>query len=61
MKKMQEALIAKLMGRGVVAVVECYAGEGFKVTVGTVAATFAAEEVAREFGAKFGIDVVVAL
>jgi hypothetical protein len=43
MKKMQEALIAKLMGRGVVAVVECYAGEGFKVTVGTVAATFAAE------------------
>jgi hypothetical protein len=49
------------MARNVVAVVECYAGEGWKVTVDTVAATFAAEDVAREFGAKFGIDVVVAL
>jgi hypothetical protein len=61
MKKMTQALTAALMARNVVAVVECYAGEGWKVTVDTVAATFAAEDVAREFGAKFGIDVVVAL
>ena len=60
MKKVAEMLVAEMVRRGVVCKVECFPGEGYNLRVFRLADTFPAEEVAREYKAKFGLDICVA-
>ena len=60
MKRMIDMLTLELLKRGVVAKVVGFPGEGYNVHVARLADTFPAEEVAREYKAKYGIDVCVA-